>query len=309
MRSHFQQIELAKERAELVAKWQEQARKNKIDSIVRGLGIDWDTVAPEKLIAMCKSLHADAFAEAVRPRRSKKLQQIDLDLVKTFAFYRLWYEVTGSSVLILSGSNFDTYETGRCLCWLSPITTKFAETQLSSQVPPRKNQVLFFSACRDVASRYGKKKERLADCFSHFISQMLHWDTEFVDQNCQLVEDDVKDVTRQRKDTLKRLLGACKCFDQVYIIIDRLDCIAPSDADDEPDEDTVSGNLAAILDTVSAATYNVKLMITIDAVEWSAVKNDADMERRWKIWKTQIELKQFSMFCKIGWTQPEVQNW
>ena len=309
MRSHFQQIELANERAELAAKQQEQVRKNKIDSIVRGLGIDWDTVAPVKLITMCKSLHADAFAESVRLKGSKKLQQIDLDLVKTFAFYKLWYEVTGSSVLILSGSNYDLYDTGRYLCWLSPITTKFAEAQLSSQVPPRKNKVLFFSACRDDASRYGRRKELLADCFSHFISQMLHWDTEFVDQNCQVVEDDVKDVTRQRKDTLQRLLGACKCFDQVYIIIDRLDRIAPSDADDELDEDTVSGFLAAILDTVSAAPYNVKLMITIDAAGWPKVKNDADMERRWKIWKTQMELKHYSMFCKIGWTQPEAQNW
>lgn len=258
---------------------------------------------------MCKLLHDDAFAESVRRKRSKKLQQMSLDLVKTSAFYKSWHEATKSSVLILSGSNFDMYEAGLFLCWLSPITTEFAETQLSNQVPSKQCRVLFFSACRDGASRHGKRKELLSDSFSHFISQILHWDTEFVDQNCQSVEDDVKDLTRQRKDTLQRLLGACKCFDQVYIIIDRLDCIAPPNTDDESDEDAVSGNLAALLDTVCLAVCNVKLMITIDADQWSEVRNDADMERRWGIWQTQIELKHYSMYYKIGWTQPEAQRW
>ena len=276
---------------------------------MRGLGIEWDTVAPENSIAMCKLLHADAFAESLRRKRNKKLQQMSLDLVKTSAFYKSWHEATESSVLILSGSNFDTYEAGRFLCWLSPITTEFAETQLLNQVPSKQCRVLFFSACRDGASRYGKRKELLSDCFSHFISQILHWDTEFVDQNCQSVEDDVKDLTRQRKDTLQRLLSACKCFDQLYIIIDRLDCIAPPNTDDESDEDAVSGNLAALLDTVCLAACNVKLMITIDADQWSEVRNDADMEKRWRIWQTQIKLKHYSMYCKIGWTQPEAQSW
>lgn len=233
---------------------------------------------------------------------------MNLDLVKTSAFYKLWHEAIKSSVLILSGSNFDMYEAGLFLCWLSPITTEFAETRLSSQMSLKQSRLLFFSACRDEASRYGKKKELLTDCFSHFISQMLHWDTDFVDQNSQSVEDDIKDLTRQRKDILQRLLGACKCYDQIYIIIDRLDCIAPLSADDESDEDAVSGNLAALLDTVCVAACNVKLMITIDANQWSEVRTDADMERTWGIWKKQIELKDYSMYCKIGWTQPEAQS-
>ncbi len=256
-------------------------------------------------------LHTDAFTEAVRPspKRNKTLQQISLEFVKDFDFYKPWYKATDSSALILSGSNFDGYESGNHLCWLSPITTAFAETQLSSQVPGKKSQILFFSACQDEASRYGKKKGRLDDCFSHFISQMLHWDTAFVDNYCQSVEDNVRDTTRQKKDTLKRFLEACIHFDQIYIIIDRLDCFAPLDDDDESNKETVSGILEAVLDSVGTASCNVKLMITIDAAQWSDVKTDAQMERRWKNWKRQLGLKHHSMFCKIGWTQPELENW
>ena len=106
-------------------------------------------------------------------------------------------------------SDGNEYDNGNHLCWLSPITTKFAETQLSSQVPRKESQFLFFSAYEDKACRYRKKKGRLDDCFSYFISQMLHWDTAFGDKCRQSVEDDVKDMTRQKMNTLKRFLEAC----------------------------------------------------------------------------------------------------
>ena len=211
-------------------------------------------------------------------------------------------------MLILSGSNFDGYDSGNHLCWLSPIATQFAETQLSSQVPGKKSQPLFFSGCQDEVSRYGNRKERLDNCFSHFISQMLHWDTAFIDKHRQSVEDDVRDKTRRRKDTLKHFLEACIHFDQIYIIIDRLDCFAPLENNEESDKETVSGILEAVLDSVGTAR-NVKLMITIDAAQWPDVRTDTQMERRWKNWKRQLELKHHSMFSKIGWTQPELENW
>lgn len=139
---------------------------------------------------------------------------------------------------------------------------------------------------------------------------MLHWDTEFVDKHCQWVENDVKDTTLQRKHKLKRFLEACIPFDPVYIIIDRLDCFAPLDDDDDDssDRDTVSDSLEVVLDTLSTASCNVKLMITIDAAQWPNVRTDAHMERRWNIWKRQLELKHHTMFWKIGWTQPEVDS-
>ena len=257
---------------------------------------------PDKVTAKCKKLHTDAFATSVRLKASKKLQQISLELIRDSNFYKEWNEATESSVLILSGSNFDLYETGLHLCWLSPITTELAEPLLAT------SKVLFFSACQDEASRRSTKKGLLADCFSNFILQMLHWDTDYVDRNLQSVSDDMSDSVPPRKDTLKRLLEACNCFDQVYIIIDRLDRITAPDDDDDPYEDSVGKVLEAILETVCAASCKVRLMITIHADRWHGVDNDADMDSRWKIWKGQLPLERYSMFCKIGWKQLEARE-
>lgn len=113
---------------------------------------------------------------------------------------------------------------------------------------------------------------------------MLHWDdSDYVESICQWVGDEVNDGAQRRQETLRRLLGECKCSDEVYIIIDRLDRIAPleeEDDDDEEDEEGVSSALEAVLDTVSAASCTVKLLITVHADRWSRVKNDEDMERR-----------------------------
>ena len=118
----------------------------------------------------------------------------------------------------------------------------------------------------------------------------------------------MKEGARRRKDTLRRLLGACKCSDEVYIIIDRLDRIAPLEDEDDSDEDDVSSTLEAVLDTVSAASCTVKVLITIHADRWSRVKNDEDMEKRWKIWRRQFpNLERCSMSCKIGWRQSEAK--
>ena len=140
---------------------------------------------------------------------------------------------------------------------------------------------------------------------------MLHWNTDYVDKNLQSVCEDMKDSVLRRESTLKRLFEACNCFDQMYIIIDRLDCItAPDDDDDDDsDEDSVGKVLEALLEIVCAATCKVRLIVTIHADKWPGVKNDADMDGRWKTWKRQLSLEHYSMFCKIGWKQLEAQEW
>ena len=135
---------------------------------------------------------------------------------------------------------------------------------------------------------------------------MLHWNNDYVDRNLQSVCDDTKDGVPPRKSILKRLLEACNCFNQVYIIIDRLDRITAPDDDDDPDEDGVGKVLEAVLETICAASCKVRLITTIH--NWPRVKDDADMDRRWKIWKRQLPLEHYSMLCKIGWQQSEARE-
>lgn len=209
-------------------------------------------------------------------------------------------------MLILSGYNFDMYETGLYLCWLSPFTTSVADMHLSNQVPGSRNRVLFFSACRDEASRFKRRNElpNLDQLLVSLILQMLHWDN-FLEENGHFVEGNISGGIRNKMEILKDLLGACKPADELYIIIDRIDGIRPSD-DDESCDDSVSRNLGLILEIVDAASCTVRMVVVADASGWSKVRTDTDMEGRWKIWKRQIGLKNFSMACKVGWNQAEI---
>ena len=210
-------------------------------------------------------------------------------------------------MLILTGYNFDMYETGLYLCWLSPFTTSVADIHLSNQVPGSKDRVLFFSACRDEASRFKKRTElpNLDQLLDSLILQMLHWDN-FLEENGHFVEENISGGVRKKIEILKNLLGACKSFEELYIIIDRIDGIGASNDDDESCEDSVSRNLELILEIVNAASCKVRMVVVADASGWSKVRTDTDMEGRWKIWKRQIGLQRFSMVCKVGWDQAEI---
>ena len=288
---------------------QSQRSSDRFSQIEAELGMKWASVKPDSFIAQCRMLHADAFAEAVRRKNNKKLQQINIELVEELGLYQPWNQATGSSVLILTGYNFDMYETGLYLCWLSPFTTSLADMHLSNQVPGSKNRVLFFSAYRDEASRFKRRTElpNLDQLLVSLILQMLHWDN-FLEEHGHFVEGNKSGGIRKRMEILKDLLGVCQPSDELYLIIDRIDGIRPPDDEDDSEycEDSVSHNLELILEIVDAAPCTVRMLVVADACGWSKVRTDTDMEGRWKIWKRQIGLDKFSMVCKVGWNQAEI---
>ncbi|KAL8732267.1 MAG: hypothetical protein Q9166_002839 [cf. Caloplaca sp. 2 TL-2023] len=275
------------------------------------LGISWELADPDRMIAQCKALHANAFARAVRKKGTIQLQQISLGLLKDLHLYKTSEETTESSALILTGSNFGLYETGLYLCWLSPVTTEIAEVYRSRPRSDVTSRVLFHSACRDEASRIGNRKESFNICLSRFIIQLLLWNDEYFAQNRQMIEDDISNSNRQRTEMLQTLLQGWHGSDEVCIFIDRLDRIAPQDddSDSDEDEDKVSDLLETILEVVSAASCKIRLIVTIDVSGWPQVRNDADLEERWKIWKRRINLQRYSPFYKVDWQQSEIQMW
>ncbi|KAL8702462.1 MAG: hypothetical protein Q9201_004367 [Fulgogasparrea decipioides] len=291
--------------------WQEdraQQRKDQIAYMTRELGISQELADPDRMIAQCKRLHANAFEKAVRRKGTKQLQQISLGLLKDLYLYKPSEETTESSALVLSGSNYDLYETGRYLCWLSPVTTEIAELYQSRQESGSTSKVLFHSPCRDEASRFGTRKEPFNVCLSRFIIQILLWDDKYFSQNRQKIEDDIRHGNLQRIKTLQTLLEGWHGSDEVCVIIDRLDGIAPLDGDSDTDEDEVSGLLEAILEVVSAASCKIRLIVTVDASGWPQVRKDADLEGRWNIWKRRINLQRYSPLFKIDWQQPEIHD-
>lgn len=277
--------------------------------MARELGISWDFVDPDSMMAQCRALHADAFMGSVRRRGTKELQQISLGLLKDLHLYQPSEETTQSSAIVLSGLNFDSYVTGRDLCWLSPVTTEIAELYQSSQESGGTSRFLFHSACRDEASRLSNKKEPFNICLSRFILQILLWEDDYFSQNRQKIDDDIRHSDRPRAETLQHLLRGWNGSDEVCIVIDRLDRIAPIDDNNSSDEDGVTDLLENILEAVSTASCKIRLVVTIDTSGWSGVRKDADLEERWNIWKRRINLQRYSPFYKIDWRQPEIQKW
>lgn len=258
------------------------------------------------MIDQCKELHANAFAKAIRRKGTTQLQQISIGLLRDFQLYEPSPKTSRSSLLVLSGLNFDRYDTGDYLCWLSPITTEIAEEYPRNQRSEGKCRLLFHSACSDQKSRFSAKKEPVDVCLSRFIIQFLRSDDDFFLKHRQSIEDDIKASSRHRSDTLQLLLEGCHRTDEVCIIIDRLDHIAPMSDDGDSDEDYVSDLLESILKIVSTASCKIRLVVTVDASKWPRVRKDSDFETKWKIWRRRNTLEHFAPLFKIDWHQPEL---
>ncbi|KAI4256876.1 MAG: hypothetical protein L6R42_005972 [Xanthoria sp. 1 TBL-2021] len=286
----------------------DQERMDQSAHIARVLGSSLELSDAGKMIDQCKALHANAFAKAVRRKGTKYLQQISIGLLQDLHLYEPFLRPTESSVLVLSGSNFDRYDTGDYLCWLSPVSTEIAEKYPLNQRSEGKCRLLFHSACSDQTSRFSGKKELIDVCLSRFIIQLLLSDDNFFSKHRQSIEDDIKDSSRHRSETMQLLLEGCHRTDEVCIIIDRLDHIAPISDDCDLDEDYVS-DLLEHLKIVSTASCTIRLIVTIDASRWPQVRRDSDFETKWKIWKRRNTLEKFSPLFKIDWQQPELQPW
>ena len=286
-----------------------QQQRDQVVHMERQLGLNKEQSNPNIMIRQCRKLHKDAFTKAIRKKGAKQLQQISLGLLEDFHLYDSSDRTAASSVLVLTGSNFDFYESGDHLCWLSPVTTEIAEIYLSKMREEDKSRFLYHSACSDDGSRFRNRKEPFDVCLSQFIMQVLRWGDEYFSEYRQIVEDDIRDNNRQRSETLASLLEGLHGLDEVGIIIDRLDRIAPPDGGGASDDDEVSDLLERILEIVSTASCKIKLIVTVDASGWPQVRKDADLEERWKIWKRRINLQKFSPYYKVDWQQPELPQW
>ncbi|KAI4104301.1 MAG: hypothetical protein LQ339_003920 [Xanthoria mediterranea] len=287
----------------------DQKRNDQSDHIARLLGSSLELADADKMIDRCQSLHAHAFAKPIRRKGPKHFQQISTRLLQDFQLYWPSLDSTKSSVLVLSGSNFDLYDTGKNLCWLSPVTTEIAKEYPKIPRSEGKCRLLFHSACSDQTSRFSGTREPIDVCVCRFIIQLLLSDDDFFSKHRQSIEDDFKDSSRGRSDTMKRLLAGCHPTEEVCIIIDRLDKIAPvPDDSDSDDDDYVSDVLESVLKIVSTASCAIRLVVTVDGSQWPGVRNDSDFESKWKLWDRDHRLQDFSRLCKLNWRQPELRS-
>ncbi|KAL8874847.1 MAG: hypothetical protein Q9198_006716, partial [Flavoplaca austrocitrina] len=283
----------------------DQEGKDQRSHIAALLGSSMKLSDTGTMVDQCKILHDSAFTKSVRRRAAKQLQQISIGLLRDFKLYEPPQRTKNSSVLVLSGLNFDGYDTGKRLCWLSPAATEIAEEYRRNRRSAGSCRLLFHSTCYDEESRFGKKKEAIDVCLSRFIVQLLLSDDDFFTKHRQSLEDEIRNSSRHKSETMQLLLEKCPSTDEVCIIVDRLDRIAPV-PDEESDEDDVSDVLESILNIVSTASCKIRLVVTIDASQWPRVRTDSEFESKWKIWERNYALDNLYPLFKINWRQPEL---
>jgi hypothetical protein len=286
--------------------------------IEQGLRVSGEDDNLVNLIAGQKSLLAGAFGVSPRhhSKKSRRLQEANLQILKTLGCFQEWMEETGPSILLLSGRNFDDYEAGRDLCWLSPVAAELAEYLQDSKGEDQKRCTLFYPVQKVHQRRSTiRASETLDKCLSNLILQILSWDTLLVNTEREFIESTMKDEkwktdsTGEKKKILTRLLDACQCLDQVVLIIDRLDCMAKALGSVYEQRD-IPVVLRYILDLAAGTTCKMKLLIIIDSTYWGEVSSDEDASEKWTsgAWRDLCKLDRFNFHYKIDWHQEKIED-
>lgn len=261
-----------------------------------------ENLEQEKILQACQNLYADAFAVSVR-RGSKGilLQQADVHLLRQDDYFDRWHDDPQSSLLLLTGENFDNYNKGSGLCWLSCATLSVVKHL------PIDSQVLFYSGCRDEDSRWPSQKETIGNIFTSFVFQILQWDKAFFLEHYKTVEQTLKRPTwrsterevklQQRIDLMISLLDSWTRSKRIYMVIDRIDKF-----EHEP-EDTPEDLIEEILAAVGKMNREVKVFIVGSSL--TCLNSDEKLNTQRRIWHRKSDLTIFKdrIYGRGGWRQ------
>ena len=229
-------------------------------------------------------------------------------MLRKEALFDRWHGDPCSSLLLLTGENFDNYEKGSGLCWLSSATLDLVEHLLKD------SQVLFYSGCRDEGSRWAEVKETIANIFASFVFQILKWDEEFFLEYFKTVEQrlnnpgwkstELEERLRSRTDLVVFLLNSWTKSKRIYFVIDRIDKFGHG-----PD-DTPEDLIEEILQVVGGINHEVKVFIVASSLICLGTDDKINMQRT--IWhaKPGLTIDKERIFGRGGWRQREVyQSW
>jgi hypothetical protein len=274
-------------------------------TISENIGLRTEELEQKIIIKSCQSLYRDAFKVSARKRgKDKLLQQADVNLLRKEVLFDRWHDDPRSSLLLLTGENFDNYETGSGLCWLSSATLDLVEHLLKDW------QVLFYSGCRDEDSRWAEVKETIANIFTSFVFQILKWDEEFFMTHFKTVEQRLKNPSwksteleeqlRNRTDLVIFLLNSWTKSERIYFVIDRIDKFGHG-----PD-DTPEDLIEEILRVVGRINHEVKVFIVASSLICLGTDDKINMQRT--IWhaKPDLAIDKGRIFSRGGWHQREM---
>lgn len=233
-----------------------------MEDLQRCLQVTADELDTHGLLASTRELLHGSFT--VSPQRlgfrDIHLQEITLEELEKQSQYISWKESPKSSLLVLSGYNFSTYNKGYGLCWLSPAALQVAAAFSS-------NPIAFYTARS--GTRSPKRSARGA--LSSTLLQLLNADRELCADRYEYVKREVSDAQGQ-----SLTISACaECLTNVisasgrtpiYILLDRVELFYDIEIKDF---------LFELRDIVRQATKTVKILVIADSLEWKDEENRA----------------------------------
>lgn len=263
------------------------------------LGAEEDAINTEQMITSCAQVCRDAFGLSPRFRGSKKLQTLGISGLEKQQPYLAWKNCNHSSLLLLSGENFDNYEAGEGLCWLSP-----AAFEVTTALIGLKSRLAFYSTRRSPGHRYIATKESKEKLIAAIILQILHWDSGLFGTMYDGVKRTAQGLTakenpfEEQKLLLIRILNQWTNPGHVYIIMDRIDGF-----EDSPVLDVVE----ALLDVIQEARIIVKILAVAHSAFWKrAEKQCHDTDGR--LLSSGRRLKENQFLYKVCWKQEEIDS-
>ncbi|KAH9862851.1 hypothetical protein J1614_010944 [Plenodomus biglobosus] len=274
-------------RAELRKTKEDQHRSN-IRQLLRCFMLsDRDNAAPTR--QDLAKLISGAFVKAPRKpgRKDKRLLELTFDGLLQLAEYTRWKDSSRSSLLVLSGSNYDDHHARNGLCWLSSAITEVAanldEKYTTVYCPRRVDRYSSGSARRAILTAIFQ----LMDMDMRLCGEMF----DFIQSNAYnkvWSEAPINELIEHMRKVIER-----SSAEAIFLLFDRIDIL-----DDASPKDFI----IFLLRLVRLQEKVVKVLVTVDGAGWTRdeallASNNGEALRD--------DLSEDQLILKLQWAQTE----
>ena len=232
-------------------------------------------------------LLSGVFAKAPRKpgRKDLYLRELTFDGLLQLAEYQKWKSSSRSSLLVLSGSNYDTHHLRTGLCWLSP-----AITEVASNLDQRYTAVY----CPRRVDRYSTGTARKA--ILTMILQLMDADMGLCGEIFDFVDGSWLEASIDELMEHMRKVIDCSSAETITLLFDRIDAL---------DDASPKEFIIQLLKLIRPQKKVVKILVTVDGAGWMRdeallASNNGEAFRD--------ELREDQLILKLQWAQTEVDS-
>jgi hypothetical protein len=239
----------------------------------------------------------DVFTTAPKIRGTvRKLEELTVEKLEELPQYNTWMNSLQSSLLVLSGSNYDTHYNRGGLCWLSSAIPAVA-TKVSPECPRA-----FYSARRSDRSSRGSANA----AFSTVLLQIMEANADLCLKLFSSIQS--KAANGNWKDMAIRELTVCvidlvkaSSNETFYLLFDRIDLL------DMPPRDFII-ELVKIIKVCRKEGQIVKILATAETAGWRDVESNLANNDGGPI-RSAAGLEEGELLLKLKWDQSVKDDW